>query len=61
MFLQGTLMMLQNGNTALLFAISGNHARCTELLLQRGADLVTRNIKGYSSAELAMRMANKEG
>ena len=54
-------MTLQNGNTALLFAISGSQPRCTELLLQHGADLMARNTRGHSPAELAIRMADKEG
>ena len=36
-------LLLQGGNTSLIFAASGGHVEVASLLLQRGADIEAKN------------------
>ncbi|ETE61792.1 DNA-binding protein RFXANK, partial [Ophiophagus hannah] len=46
-------MLEWNGGTPLLYAVRGNHVKCVEALLARGADLTTEADSGYTPMDLA--------
>ncbi|MCV4614466.1 ankyrin repeat domain-containing protein, partial [Escherichia coli] len=45
-----------NGGTPLLYAVRGNHVKCVEALLARGADLTTEADSGYTPMDLAVAL-----
>ncbi|XP_078280163.1 DNA-binding protein RFXANK isoform X2 [Rhinoraja longicauda] len=49
-----------NGGTPLLYAVHGNHVRCVEALLARGADLTMEADSGYSPMDLAVALGFKK-
>ncbi|RXM94531.1 DNA-binding protein RFXANK [Acipenser ruthenus] len=50
-----------NGGTPLLYAVRGNHVKCVESLLGRGADLTMEADSGYSPMDLAVALGHKKG
>ncbi|XP_048470086.1 DNA-binding protein RFXANK isoform X2 [Rhincodon typus] len=50
-----------NGGTPLLYAVHGNHVRCVEALLAKGADLTMEADSGYSPMDLAVALGFKKG
>ncbi|KAM9369059.1 DNA-binding protein RFXANK [Phaethornis superciliosus] len=53
-------LSLQNGGTPLLYAVRGNHVKCVEALLARGADLTTEADSGYTPMDLAVALGHKK-
>ncbi|XP_043577378.1 DNA-binding protein RFXANK isoform X3 [Chiloscyllium plagiosum] len=49
-----------NGGTPLLYAVHGNHVRCVEALLAKGADLTMEADSGYSPMDLAVALGFKK-
>ncbi|XP_058870011.1 DNA-binding protein RFXANK isoform X2 [Acipenser ruthenus] len=49
-----------NGGTPLLYAVRGNHVKCVESLLGRGADLTMEADSGYSPMDLAVALGHKK-
>ncbi|XP_043358382.1 DNA-binding protein RFXANK isoform X3 [Dermochelys coriacea] len=49
-----------NGGTPLLYAVRGNHVKCVEALLARGADLTTEADSGYTPMDLAVALGHKK-
>ncbi|CAO2612620.1 DNA-binding protein RFXANK [Lemmus lemmus] len=45
-----------NGGTPLLYAVRGNHVKCVEALLARGADLTAEADSGYTPMDLAVAL-----
>ncbi|XP_030396247.1 DNA-binding protein RFXANK isoform X2 [Gopherus evgoodei] len=56
----GLLLLLKNGGTPLLYAVRGNHVKCVEALLARGADLTTEADSGYTPMDLAVALGHKK-
>ncbi|XP_058870013.1 DNA-binding protein RFXANK isoform X3 [Acipenser ruthenus] len=50
----------KNGGTPLLYAVRGNHVKCVESLLGRGADLTMEADSGYSPMDLAVALGHKK-
>ncbi|KAM3939685.1 DNA-binding protein RFXANK isoform 3-T3 [Leptodactylus fuscus] len=50
-----------NGGTPLLYAVRGNHVKCVEVLLERGADLTMEADSGYTPMDLAVALGLKKG
>ncbi|XP_007896993.1 DNA-binding protein RFXANK [Callorhinchus milii] len=48
-----------NGGTPLLYAARGNHVKCVETLLAKGADLTMEADSGYSPMDLAVALGFK--
>ncbi|KAG9486483.1 hypothetical protein GDO78_006712 [Eleutherodactylus coqui] len=56
-----TLLLNQkNGGTPLLYAVRGNHVKCVEVLLERGADLTMEADSGYTPMDLAVALGHKK-
>ncbi|XP_034298440.1 DNA-binding protein RFXANK isoform X2 [Pantherophis guttatus] len=53
-------MLEWNGGTPLLYAVRGNHVKCVEVLLARGADLTTEADSGYTPMDLAVALGHKK-
>ncbi|XP_035888526.1 DNA-binding protein RFXANK isoform X4 [Phyllostomus discolor] len=49
-----------NGGTPLLYAVRGNHVKCVEALLARGADLTTEADSGYTPMDLAVALGYRK-
>ncbi|XP_053156467.1 DNA-binding protein RFXANK isoform X1 [Hemicordylus capensis] len=49
-----------NSGTPLLYAVRGNHVKCVEALLARGADLTTEADSGYTPMDLAVALGHKK-
>lgn len=49
-----------NGGTPLLYAVRGNHVKCVEALLARGADLTLEADSGYTPMDLAVALGHKK-
>ncbi|XP_078524762.1 DNA-binding protein RFXANK isoform X2 [Lissotriton helveticus] len=49
-----------NGGTPLLYAVRGNHVKCVEALLARGADLTMEADSGYTPMDLAVALGHKK-
>ncbi|XP_019354537.1 DNA-binding protein RFXANK isoform X3 [Alligator mississippiensis] len=49
-----------NGGTPLLYAVRGNHVKCVEALLARGADLTTEADSGYTPMDLAVALGHRK-
>ncbi|XP_035654757.1 DNA-binding protein RFXANK isoform X1 [Oncorhynchus keta] len=52
--------MFKNGGTPLLYAVRGNHVRCAEALLDKGADMNIEADSGYSPMALAVALGHKQ-
>ncbi|XP_043577377.1 DNA-binding protein RFXANK isoform X2 [Chiloscyllium plagiosum] len=53
-------LLQMNGGTPLLYAVHGNHVRCVEALLAKGADLTMEADSGYSPMDLAVALGFKK-
>ncbi|KAB0395216.1 hypothetical protein E2I00_019622, partial [Balaenoptera physalus] len=49
-------LSLASTGTPLLYAVRGNHVKCVEALLARGADLTTEADSGYTPMDLAVAL-----
>ncbi|KAJ7308268.1 hypothetical protein JRQ81_008795 [Phrynocephalus forsythii] len=49
-----------NGGTPLLYAVRGNHVKCVEALLARGADLTIEADSGYTPMDLAVALGHRK-
>ncbi|XP_010775433.1 DNA-binding protein RFXANK isoform X1 [Notothenia coriiceps] len=47
-----------NGGTPLLYAVRGNHIKCVESLLAKGADMTIESDSGYSPMALAVALGH---
>ncbi|CAG2064014.1 unnamed protein product, partial [Timema podura] len=47
------------GNTALMYAVHGNHPHCTNELLLRGADITIINLNGDTAFGIAVSKNSK--
>ncbi|XP_026160625.1 DNA-binding protein RFXANK isoform X6 [Mastacembelus armatus] len=53
-------LLEKNGGTPLLYAVRGNHIKCVEALLARGADMTIESDSGYSPMALAVALGHKK-
>ncbi|XP_040597980.1 DNA-binding protein RFXANK isoform X7 [Mesocricetus auratus] len=51
---------VRTGGTPLLYAVRGNHVKCVEALLARGADLTTEADSGYTPMDLAVALGHRK-
>nr|XP_020467933.1 DNA-binding protein RFXANK isoform X2 [Monopterus albus] len=53
-------LLEKNGGTPLLYAVRGNHIKCVEALLAKGADMTIESDSGYSPMALAVALGHKK-
>ncbi|XP_063746523.1 DNA-binding protein RFXANK isoform X3 [Eleginops maclovinus] len=53
-------LLEKNGGTPLLYAVRGNHIKCVESLLVKGADMTIESDSGYSPMALAVALGHKK-
>ena len=54
-------LFFQSSNTALHYAVFGNHPDCVQRLLDCGADMTIANVDGLTALELASKLCYKDG